>query len=45
MIILGEAQLRRTITEYLTHYHRERNHQGIANELLDGMLRYCHRGA
>ena len=39
MIIFGEAQLRRAITEYIAHYHRERNHQGIANELIDAKPR------
>ena len=35
MIIFGEAHLRRPITEYVARYNRERNHQGIANELID----------
>ena len=29
-----EASLRHAITQYLTHYHRERNHQGLDNRLL-----------
>jgi transposase InsO family protein len=36
VIPFGERHLRRTIAEYLEHYHRERNHQGLANELIDG---------
>ena len=36
VIPLGERHLRRTIAEYLAHYHHERNHQGVANELLIG---------
>ena len=32
----GEWHLRRTLREFVTHYHRERNHQGLANELIDG---------
>jgi putative transposase len=30
----GEAHLRRTVSEYLRHYHSERNHQGLNNELI-----------
>jgi hypothetical protein len=29
------GRLRRTIAEYVEHYHRERNHQGIENELIE----------
>ena len=36
MIPFGERHLRRTIAEYVEHYHRERNHQGIKNELIAG---------
>lgn len=36
MILFGEGHLRHTIDEYLAHYHSERNHQGIGNELIDG---------
>jgi transposase InsO family protein len=36
VIPLGERHLRRTIAEYVEHYHRERNHQGLENELIDG---------
>ena len=36
VIPLGEGHLRRTITQYVEHYHRERNHQGILNELIVG---------
>ncbi len=32
----GEAHLRRSISEYLRHYHAERNHQGLGNTLIDG---------
>ena len=34
LILFGEHSLRRTIKEYMTHYHRERNHQGVGNQLL-----------
>jgi hypothetical protein len=36
LIPMGEHHLRRTITEYVAHDHRERNHQGIENELIEG---------
>jgi transposase InsO family protein len=34
MIPLGERHLRRAIGEYVAHYHHERNHQGLDNELI-----------
>jgi transposase InsO family protein len=34
MIFFGEKSLRRAIHSYVDHYHRERNHQGLANELI-----------
>ena len=36
MIFFGEASLRRALSEYLAHYHQERNHQGMNNRLLNG---------
>ena len=35
IIFFGEQSLRRAITEFVTHYHRERNHQGLDNKLID----------
>jgi transposase InsO family protein len=35
IVPLGERHLRRTLQEFAAHYHRERNHQGLANELID----------
>jgi len=35
VIVLGERHLRQTIREFMTHYHRERNHQGLENELIE----------
>jgi hypothetical protein len=29
MIFVGQAALRRAVTEFIAHYHRERNHQGL----------------
>ena len=34
MVILGERHLRAAIQDFLDHYHRERNHQGLGNELI-----------
>ena len=34
MIFFGRASLRYAIAQYLNHYHRERNHQGLGNRLL-----------
>ena len=34
MIFFGEAMLRRALTEFVSHYHAERNHQGVGNRLL-----------
>jgi transposase InsO family protein len=35
MIFFGEKMLRRAVQEFLAHYHTERNHQGLANKLID----------
>ena len=35
MIFFSEAQLRTAVREYVEHYHRERNHQGLANRLIE----------
>jgi transposase InsO family protein len=35
IIPLGERHLRHAVKEYTEHYHFERNHQGIGNELID----------
>jgi len=35
MIFFGESSLSRAIREFVAHYHRERNHQGIENELIE----------
>ena len=34
MILFGEQSLRRAIQEFIAHYHRERNHQGLDNRLI-----------
>ena len=35
VVPLGEDHLRRLVHEYVEHYHRERNHQGCENQLLE----------
>jgi hypothetical protein len=34
LILFGEKSLRRVVSQYLEHYHQERNHQGKDNLLL-----------
>ena len=34
LILFGEASLRRAISEFVLHYHQERNHQGLADRLI-----------
>ena len=34
VILFGERSLRRALSEYVEHYHAERNHQGKDNVLL-----------
>jgi Integrase core domain len=36
MIPLGEWHFRRAVTEFVEHDHRESNHQGLENALIDG---------
>jgi transposase InsO family protein len=34
MILFGEGSLRTAIHNFITHYHTERNHQGVANRII-----------
>ncbi len=34
MVLLGERHLRAAVTDFVSHYHTERNHQGLDNELI-----------
>jgi transposase InsO family protein len=34
LILFGERRLLRALDEFAAHYHRERNHQGLGNELI-----------
>ena len=38
LILFGEGSLRRAICEFVTHYHHERNHQGLGNRLIASNL-------
>ena len=38
VIPLGERQFQQTVSEYLVHYHQERNHQGLGNKLIEGIV-------
>ena len=44
LILLGERHLRRTMAEFVAHYHIERNHQGLGNELITPRTRSDARG-
>jgi hypothetical protein len=35
IVPLGERHLRRAVSEFADHYHRERNHQGLENRLIE----------
>lgn len=35
LILFGEGSLRRAVREFLSHYHTERNHQGLGNRLIE----------
>lgn len=34
MILFGERSLRTAVREFMAHYHKERNHQGLSNRLI-----------
>jgi len=38
LIPIGERHFRQAVVEYVAHYHRERNHQGLDNCLIAGPL-------
>jgi putative transposase len=35
MILFGEKSLRKAIQEFISHYHAERNHQGLNDKLIE----------
>jgi transposase InsO family protein len=34
MILIGEGSLRRAVSEFVLHYHAEKNHQGLGNKII-----------
>ena len=34
LILFGRRSLEKAVREYVEHYHAERNHQGLGNELI-----------
>ena len=44
MVFLSRSSLERALTQYLAHYHEERNHQGLQNRLLKRSDRPIHLG-
>ena len=45
IVPLGEQHFRRALSEFIDHYHRERNHQGLENRLIDGSATGRREGA
>ena len=35
MVFFGRNSLENAVREYVEHYHAERNHQGLGNELIE----------
>jgi transposase InsO family protein len=38
IVPLGERHFRHTVSEDVVHYHHERNHQALGNELIEGLV-------
>jgi putative transposase len=45
IVPLGERHLRRAVSQFVEHYHLERNHQGLDNELITPMLEPANENA
>jgi transposase InsO family protein len=45
MIFVGQGSLRRAVAEYVSHYHAERNHQGLENQLIVPTAMRANNGA
>jgi hypothetical protein len=41
MVLLGERHLRAGVSDFVEHYHAERNHQGLDNELIAAAADYA----
>jgi putative transposase len=35
MIFFGQRSLERALKQFVTHYHTERNHQGLGNQIIN----------
>ena len=35
VILIGEGSLKRAVDQFCEHYHRERNHQGLENKIIE----------
>jgi transposase InsO family protein len=44
MVLLGEAHLRTALREFVDHYHEERPHQGLGNEIIAPQTRVIGTG-
>ena len=44
VIPLGERHLRNLISEYVAHFHGERNHQGLGNRLIEPLVANTNSG-
>jgi hypothetical protein len=42
LIVFGKRRLRHVVDQFVAHYHGERNHQGLGNELIAPQ---CHQNA
>ena len=40
MILIREGSLRRAVVQFCEHYYRERNHQGLENEIIEPGFSY-----
>ena len=38
MVFVGQASFDRAIADHVAHYHDERSHQGIGNEIVSGAM-------
>lgn len=45
LAMLGQRHLLRAIAEFIAHYHAERNHQGLDDELIQPLGRRTRTGA
>ena len=45
LILVGEGSLRRAVNEFIEQYHHERNHQGLANQLISPVTTQTSRDA